>query len=152
MHIYKNANGMGVDICDKALEVARENANHLGLQARTKFVRSCWGEGALGEGEQFDIVISNPPYIPTQAIEMLAPEVRCFEPMLALDGGADGLNCYRAIIPKLPGLLAENGFAVFEIGMGQQRDLEEIATSNGLKVAGIKDDIAGIPRCVVITK
>jgi release factor glutamine methyltransferase len=146
---YAQAHGCGVDRCDRALEVAKENAARLGMQARATFVQSSWGDKVSGP---FDIIISNPPYIPTAAIALLEPEVRQFEPRQALDGGKDGMDCYRAIMPQLPGLLADGGLAVFEIGMGQQHDLQAIASENGLQVAGIKDDLAGIPRCVFVQK
>ena len=142
-----SASGVGVDISRQALDVACENAVNLGLAARAKFMQSCWNEQVEGV---FDIVISNPPYIPTKTIATLAPEVRCFEPMLALDGGEDGLDCYRTICAQLPLLLVPGGIAAFEIGMGQQRDVENIATDCGLQVVEVRKDMAGIPRCVMV--
>jgi len=145
---YSNARGIGVDISNEALAVAQDNAKGLGVESRVSFVQSCWGEKVEG---LFDIIVSNPPYIPTRTIPMLAPEVYKYEPIGALDGGEDGLDCYRAIIAQLPKLLAKDGLAVFEIGMGQHKDVGAIATANGLRVAGIKEDMAGIPRCVMVT-
>ena len=75
-----------------------------------------------------------------------------FEPKLALDGGNDGFDCYRAIMKQLPNSLKENGFAAFEIGMGQGGDLSKIAAENGLKVVGEKKDLGGIIRCIILTK
>jgi release factor glutamine methyltransferase len=149
---YPSALGVGVDICEQALSVAERNAASLwgrssGITQRVRFVRSCWAEQLQGE---FDIIISNPPYIPTGAIALLAPEVKEYEPHLALDGGEDGFDCYRAIMKQLPGLLAADGIAAFEIGIGQHRDLPAIVEENGLQVAGIKEDLAGIPRCVLV--
>jgi len=148
LELFPNASGIGVDKSEAALAVAQENAESLGFEARAHFLKSCWGEKVDGV---FDIVISNPPYIPTATIATLAPEVRDFEPRSALDGGTDGLDCYREIVPYLEHLLAPNGIAVFEIGMGQQRDVESIVTGSNLQVAGVKEDMAGIPRCIVIT-
>jgi release factor glutamine methyltransferase len=146
---YPNASGLGVDICPEALGVAQENALNLGLQPRVDFVQSCWAEQVKG---MFDIVISNPPYIPTDAIEKLAPEVARFEPKLALDGGADGLDCYRTIVSQLPQLLSEEGMAVFEIGFGQAKELQAIVDGEGLQVVAIKEDLAHIPRCVLVSQ
>jgi release factor glutamine methyltransferase len=145
---YPAATGTGVDISPPALEVARENALNLGLENRADWLRSCWGNDVEGS---FDIVISNPPYIPTHTIATLAPEVARWEPRLALDGGEDGMACYRAIAAQLPRLLAPKGYAAFEIGIGQARELGEVVTRHGLQVACIKDDLACIARCVLVT-
>jgi len=145
---YPNATGTGVDMCKNALAVAQENARTLGMEQRTAFVLSCWGEAVEGS---YDIVISNPPYIPSSVIFGLAPEVAQWEPRLALDGGTDGMDCYRAIIPQLKRLLKPTGLAVFEIGIGQARELEALVQSHGLQVAGSKDDMASITRCVLVT-
>lgn len=149
---YPNANGVGVDVCKDALAVASSNATaqwgqRSGVAKRARFLQSCWAEQLEG---QFDIIISNPPYIPTAVIPTLAQEVCKYEPHLALDGGEDGLDCYRAIMKQLPRLLAQDGMAFFEIGIGQQRELPAIAEENGLQVAAIKEDMAGIPRCVIV--
>ncbi|NBX04453.1 MAG: peptide chain release factor N(5)-glutamine methyltransferase [Alphaproteobacteria bacterium] len=143
-----NAQGTGVDICPNAMGVARENARALELETRVEFVASDWCEQLSGA---FDIIISNPPYIPTDDIETLAPEVKKFEPLLALDGGKDGLDCYRTITAKLPAHLTPSGFAAFEIGIGQQRSLEMLAEEHGLKVSAVKKDLGGIPRCLILT-
>lgn len=145
---YPNARGTGVDICNNALAVARENARNLGMENRTAFVSSCWGEKVEGS---YDIVISNPPYIPSSAIASLAPEVSQWEPKLALDGGVDGMDCYRAIASQLKRLLKPTGLCVFEIGMGQAKELEAIVQSHGLQVVGSKDDLALITRCIIVT-
>lgn len=145
----KHASGTGVDRCAKALNVARENAIKFGLQARAGFVEGCWGEGL---NKQFDLVISNPPYIPTAEIATLAKEVAEYEPKGALDGGKDGLDCYRDIAAQLPALLKDGGRAVFEIGMNQERDVRDICNANGLKFVEQKNDLAGIVRSVIVEK
>jgi release factor glutamine methyltransferase len=142
------AQGLGVDISEAALTVAKDNAAGLGLARRAQFKRSRWGDAVEGV---FDVIVSNPPYIPTGAIAGLAPEVAIYEPKLALDGGADGLNCYRDILGQLKSLLAEDGVAALEIGRGQEKEVEMLARVEGLCVAGVKNDMAGITRCVVIT-
>jgi release factor glutamine methyltransferase len=144
-----NAQGTAVDICPQALEVATRNAATLGLASRAQFVYSDWGAQISG---CFDVIVSNPPYIPTADIAELEPEVSKFEPKQALDGGADGLECYRAIMAWLPLALAPGGFAAFEIGMGQQRGLEEIVAQQGFAVVASKADLGGITRCLVVQR
>lgn len=147
LHEYPNAQGTGVDICTKALAVAKENALSLSLADRVEFIHSHWAQKVSG---CYDVVISNPPYIPTDAVEQLAPEVSRFEPVLALDGGLDGLDCYRAIVAALPALLQPNGVAVLEVGAGQARDLTELVNENNLRVLAVRDDMASISRCVLV--
>lgn len=145
---YPNAHGTGVDICGSALNVAQENATRLGLERRSRFLASSWGNSVEGS---YDLIISNPPYIPSAAIANLAPEVSRWEPKLALDGGPDGMECYRSIVPQLKTLLNPTGLAVFEIGMGQAKELETIVQASGLQVVGSKDDMAYITRCILVT-
>ncbi|MBE11952.1 MAG: protein-(glutamine-N5) methyltransferase, release factor-specific, partial [Rhodospirillaceae bacterium] len=97
----------------------------------------------------FDIVVSNPPYIPTAAIGDLAPEVARFEPHGALDGGADGLNAYRHIAAVLPRILKPNGLVALEIGQGQDESVTCILRDGGIRIVGLEKDLAGIPRCVL---
>ncbi len=148
LYEFQNATGTGVDISEDALKVARENALHLGLQSRAKFLTSHW---CMQVEDTFDIIISNPPYIPTGDILDLQPEVSDHEPKLALDGGADGLSCYRAIVASLANHLAEGGLAVIELGFGQQLAVETLVQENGLHVAGIAHDLQGIARAILIT-
>lgn len=143
------ATGVGADISEGALSVALANAEALGLKNRVEFVKSDWNSRVTGV---FDIVVSNPPYIPSEEIPTLAPEVAKYEPKLALDGGKDGLSCYRIILSKLKDLLAEDGFAVLEIGAGQLEALKKIAEENSLKLTGVRQDLAGIPRSILLTK
>lgn len=148
LYEFPNATGTGVDISPDALAVAQENAMRLGLQSRVQFVQSHWCMQVAGE---FNVIISNPPYIPTADIAGLAPEVSGHEPKLALDGGADGLNCYRVVVASIKQHLAQDGFAVLELGIGQQQAVEELALQNGLKPAGIAHDIQGIARALIMT-
>lgn len=141
------AKGVGVDYCDEALLVAKENSMALGFAGRSQFTRGDWCEQLEGK---FDIILANPPYIPTKVIPTLDPEVSEFEPMLALDGGEDGFSCYRKIMKALPNVLTKNGFAAFELGMGQQRELTALAVENGLEVVGVRNDLSGIARCIIL--
>jgi release factor glutamine methyltransferase len=118
-----------------------------GLGGRAAFLHGGWN-AALGQ--TFDIVVSNPPYIPTGVIPTLDREVRDHDPHLALDGGADGLECYRDILPLLTRLLAPGGFAVLEIGAGQGEDVSALARAAGLDVLEIRPDFGGVPRAVVL--
>lgn len=110
------ASGLGVDRSEPALATARANARDLGLEERAAFRLGDWCEGLE---ERFDLLICNPPYIPATEIEALEPEVARWEPRAALDGGADGLEPYRRILPRLDALLAPGGRAAFEHGPGQ---------------------------------
>lgn len=142
-----SANGLGVDYSQEALLVAKENAMALGFAGRARFMRGDWCEKLDGK---FDIILANPPYIPTKVIPTLDPEVSEFEPMLALDGGEDGLSCYRKILKCLPNILVKNGFAAFELGMGQQPEFEALVVENWLEVIGVKKDLSGIARCIIL--
>ncbi|MEC7301533.1 MAG: peptide chain release factor N(5)-glutamine methyltransferase [Pseudomonadota bacterium] len=140
------AEGVGVDISESALSIARENAQRFGLATRANFNHSDWESHLDGT---FDIVVSNPPYIPTAAIDDLAPEVARFEPRGALDGGVDGLDAYRQIAAVLPQILKPNGFVALEIGQGQDASVTRILRDSGIRIVGLEKDLAGIPRCVL---
>jgi release factor glutamine methyltransferase len=142
-----DAAGLGVDISDAALEVAVTNAALAELLQRSDWWQGDWAEGLRGP---FDLVVSNPPYIPTADIAGLDREVREHDPHLALDGGIDGLDCYRKILPQISQLLAPSGLAVLEIGFGQDEDVAALATASGLSVLEIRPDLGGIPRAVVL--
>ncbi len=143
---YPEARGVAVDISEEALAVARKNAERHGMADRVEFRRSRWWEHV---GESFDIIAANPPYILTDVIPQLHPEVSEFEPMVALDGGTDGLVCYREIALQLADRLAPGGIAAFELGTGMQQGVCDIITSRGLQVAAVRQDLQGIPRCIV---
>jgi len=132
------AKGLGVDASDEALAVARENAANLGLEPRTALLRGDWTRG-LGDAG-FDLVVSNPPYIPTGDIDTLEPEVRDHEPRLALDGGADGLEAYRLLAPEILRVLKPGGRFAVEIGHDQAQAVEALFREAGaLQVTTAKD-------------
>lgn len=141
-----NATGTGVDRSAAALAVARHNAESLGLADRAAFAQGDWGSGLHG---LFDAIVSNPPYIPDQEIAGLEPEVAEFEPRLALAGGADGLDCYRALAPDIARLLALGGIAALEVGQGQDGPVSVLLEAAGLTVQEVRADLGGIGRCVV---
>lgn len=138
--------GLGIDVSARALALARENAAQLGLAARTAFLRGDWLSGIDGA---FDIVVCNPPYIPTRDIEGLAPEVKRYEPRLALDGGADGLDAYRNIIAALRKIVARDGLVALEAGDEQAHAVEKLLRAAGFSDIVQMSDLAGKPRVVV---
>jgi release factor glutamine methyltransferase len=141
-----NATGLGIDRAEAAVAAARANADRLGLGDRARFAVGDWGHGLI---ERFDLVVSNPPYIPDADIDGLDPEVACFDPRLALAGGADGLDAYRTIVPQLRNLLHPRGFVVFEVGAGQAEDVARLLSSHGLTGLGTRRDLSGVERAVL---
>lgn len=137
--------GIGVDTSEAALAVARTNAERLGFADRATLKHGNWTDGIEG---QFDLILSNPPYIPSADIDGLEPEVAKWEPRLALDGGPDGLEPYRRIIADLPRLLAPTGAFAFEVGKGQAEAVRALAEAQGLSTSVPRTDLAGIPRVV----
>ncbi len=138
--------GVGIDLSEPALRTARANAIALGIGTRAVFLCTDWDLSLDG---RFDLVLSNPPYIRSGAIASLEPEVALHEPARALDGGADGLDAYRAIAPALPRLLADSGRAVIEVGATQAADVAALVSAHGLTAARTVHDLGGRPRCVV---
>ena len=141
-----NAKGVGVDISEAALQVARANAAMLGVADRVELRRGDWAEGLQGG---FDFVVSNPPYIASEEIADLAPEVARHEPRVALDGGADGLAAYRIILGRLPSLLKPGGGFALEVGRGQAETVTAMARAAGLSTEASWRDLAGLARVVV---
>ncbi|MFZ0101034.1 MAG: peptide chain release factor N(5)-glutamine methyltransferase [Pseudolabrys sp.] len=138
-----NATGTGTDISTGALKVARENAARCGVEGRCTFV--VCDIASVVEGP-FDLLVSNPPYIAHDEITSLAPEVKNYDPMVALDGGDDGLAAYRAIAADAKRLLAPGARMFVELGAGQEAAVRDLFTNVGL-IAGIaRTDLAGIPR------
>ncbi len=141
------AAGVGIDCSEKALECARENAKNLGFSNRAVFQSGDWLSPALPKGP-FDLIISNPPYIESAVIETLAPEVRDFDPRVALDGGLDGLDHYRAIAPLAFERLEPGGWLVLEIGETQEKPVRDILTGVKYKTLETRYDLADKPRVV----
>ncbi|TWB50970.1 peptide chain release factor N(5)-glutamine methyltransferase [Nitrospirillum viridazoti] len=139
--------GLGVDIAPGAAQAAAANAKALGFASRSAFLVGSWTD-ALGGGVPFDAIVSNPPYIPAADIADLEPEVRTFDPMRALDGGADGLDPYRHLAAVAAGLLVPGGLLAVEHGAGQGADVAALFTAAGLEVLEQVDDLAGHDRVV----
>lgn len=142
-----NAFGVGVDLSPAAAALAAGNAAANGLAGRAAFLCGDWADAIAG---RFDLVLANPPYINSAAVPGLMPDVARFEPALALDGGPDGLEAYRRLVGMLPGLLAPDGRAVFEIGAGQRNAVEGLARRAGLLPVGVRQDLGGIDRALVL--
>jgi len=142
-----NATGTGVDISVDALGVAKDNAKSLNLDSRAAFVQSNWAESI---DQKYDLVISNPPYIESNVIPTLDSSVKNYDPILALDGGQDGLNAYRTIFSQLDSVLNLNGFCIVEIGFDQAESVPRLIEEQGLIIGSVMSDLAGNPRAVDI--
>jgi release factor glutamine methyltransferase len=138
-----NATGIGTDISRAALEAARINVTQFGFESRCSLIACDMAAGVEG---QFDLVVSNPPYIARGDIASLAPEVRDYDPILALDGGGDGLAAYRSISADAKRLLAQGGRLFVELGAGQEPAVRKLFTNAGLAVGVARNDLAGTPR------
>jgi release factor glutamine methyltransferase len=140
------ARGLGTDVSDEALAVARENAALLDLNTRASLLRTSWADG-LGD-ESFDVVVSNPPYIPSAEIETLEPEVRDHDPRLALDGGEDGLEAYRALAPEVMRVLKPGGLFAVEIGHEQGGAVGRLFAEAGAQDVQVIRDLSDRDRVV----
>ncbi|PZA11207.1 peptide chain release factor N(5)-glutamine methyltransferase [Rhodopseudomonas palustris] len=146
LHELPGAAGVATDISLGALRVARCNARRLGLADRAAFVACDYTSALHGP---FDLIVSNPPYIPGSEIATLDREVREHDPRRALDGGADGLDAYRKIIPESVRLLQPDGALVVEIGQGQEDDVSALMRTSGLSLSDpLRTDLSGIFRAV----
>ncbi len=143
LKLGKNGRGMGVDISGEALAVAKANAKRHGVHAT--FLQS---DLFARVTETYDIIVSNPPYIPTKVIEELAEEVKFHDPYLALDGKEDGLFFYRSIVKESPNYLKKNGKLYFEIGHDQGEAVVQLMKDAGFTDVTLKKDLAGLDRVV----
>jgi release factor glutamine methyltransferase len=143
------AQGLGVDISAAALQVARENAESLGLSRRARFQRGDWAAGLTGA---WQVIVNNPPYITEGEIAGLAPEVANYDPPLALCAGPDGLASYRALAPYLSHLLTPDGIVALELGAGQADAVDAILRGVGLEPISRRRDLGGIERCLLAAR
>jgi release factor glutamine methyltransferase len=148
LHELPAAWAIGTDVSLGALAVAAHNADRLDLPARARFVACDFGTALVGG---FDLVVSNPPYIASAELATLAPEVRDHDPVRALDGGADGLACYRALAADAARLIAPRGHLVVELGAGAAAAVTTIFSAAGLRVFPPRRDLAGVARGLHIT-
>ena len=143
-----NAFAVGTDISAAALAVARDNASRLGV-SRTARAAYAVCDMASALSGSFDLIVSNPPYIATGDLDRLAPEVRLFDPHIALDGGADGLHWYRALAATAAPLLARNGSLVVELGKDQVEPVAALIAAAGLAPVAPQPDLNGTPRALI---
>jgi release factor glutamine methyltransferase len=143
---FPAATGVGVDVAAGAAMTARGNAAALGLACRADFLICDWGSAISGV---FDVIISNPPYIASAALSDLPREVAHFDPRCALDGGPDGLACYRSLAADLPRLMGPRSLVACEVGVSQGSAVARILRANGLSIEGCERDLAGLVRCVI---
>ena len=153
---YKKSEAIFFDVSKKSLEMVKLNSLNNKLYERAKFVHMNWFDKKwdakifeIIKKTKFDIIIANPPYIPSNEIKDLEIEVKKFEPILALDGGDDGLESYRCIIPKIKKILALEGKFFIEIGKDQENLINQIANSNNLIYKESNKDLSGITRVLV---
>ncbi|MCM1160132.1 MAG: peptide chain release factor N(5)-glutamine methyltransferase [Roseburia sp.] len=151
LHYSNDCRGIGVDISKEALLVAQQNCRNLKLEA--EFLESDLfavfePDKAAGKLEKFDIIVSNPPYIETEVVETLAEEVKDHEPVIALDGGKDGLDFYRKIAKEAGGYLTRGGMLFLEIGYNQGEAVTKLLRECGFRDVQLKKDYAGLDRVV----
>lgn len=145
---YPSAWGLGVERAPQAAALARANARRNGLAGRSAVLCGDWGAalGERGRGGGFDVILANPPYIPSGDLSGLMAEVRYWEPQAALDGGVDGLDAYRTILPLAMRLLAEEGVLLLEFGIGQAPALVAMLAAHGFDLLALRRDLGGIER------
>lgn len=151
LHERAEASGVGVDKSSNALVVAKMNSDQLGLTGRCQLREGDWYQ-ALHEGEQFDLIVSNPPYIQSSDMQTLMSDVREHEPHSALDGGVDGLDCYRRIAADVASFLCPGGTIAVEVGIGQDQDVAGLFVETGLEAVSTHVDLAGVKRVVAAKK
>ncbi len=142
---WPDASGIGVDCAPDATAMAQQNAEQLGLQNRSAFIIDDWGKNIT---EEFDLILSNPPYIASSDIASLMPEVRLFDPLLALDGGDDGYDAWRQLASILPRRMKKTAASFVEIGQGQAKAVKKLMAEQGLFCCDSYADLSGITRCL----
>jgi len=144
-----SSSGIGIDIDVNTIMVAKKNAQNLIVGERAKFLVSDWTNGLKGS---FDLIFSNPPYIKTGDIQYLQKEVSKFDPIIALDGGKDGLLCYKKILKNIKNYMENNSFFLLEIDPCLSDHIVSFAKSNNLKLFSTKNDLSGQKRCLIFQK
>ena len=153
---YPKSEASFFDISLQSLQMVKKNAHNLGLSKRSKYINLSWKTNdwdiellTIENNTKYDVIISNPPYISTDIIKTLKKEVKKYDPFVALNGGKDGLDAYRSIIPKLRNIVKLHGKIFLEIGKGQEIFVTSIAEENGLSLKGYKKDLSGATRVLM---
>lgn len=146
----QQAEGVGVDKSSAALKIATENAKNLEITNRVQFINQSWND--IKWENKFEIIVSNPPYIPSDEIKTLDDEVKNYDPLLALDGGKSGLDCYYEIAKIAPLIMQDNAYILLEVGYNQAELVADIFQKQNLKLVEIAKDLANINRCVILKK
>ena len=157
LHEYPNSEASFFDISPKSLKMVKINALNLGLLERSQFINLNWQVNdwdkkliTIENNIKYDVIVSNPPYVPTDVIKTLKKEVKIFDPFVALNGGKQGLDAYRSILPKLINIIKSNGKIFIEIGKGQQYHITSIATEHGLSLKEYRKDLSGVIRVIIL--
>ena len=147
-----SANGCAVDISANALKIAQKNADNLAVNEHLRFINASWfaDDFTAQIGDKFDVIVSNPPYIPSADIAVLDTEVKDYDPLLALDGGQSGFESYKRIAQIAPKLLNNGGYILLEAGYGQAKQIANIFITQGFDLLKIVNDLSDIERCVVL--
>lgn len=147
-----SASGCAVDISANALKIAQKNADNLAVNEHLNFINANWftDDFTAQIGKKFDMIVSNPPYIPSADIAVLDTEVKDYDPLLALDGGQSGFESYKRIAQIAPKLLNNGGYILLEAGYGQAKQIANIFITQGFDLLKIVNDLSDIERCVVL--
>lgn len=146
--------GFGIDKSEAALKIAQRNAELLNVQNRSMFMQADWFVDDFSSilPQKVDLIVSNPPYIPSADVALLDDEVKRFDPLDALDGGEDGLQSYKKLAVISGGLMAANAYIILEIGIKQAQKVQSIFETCGFNCLKIIKDLAGIERCLIFVK
>ena len=149
LDVFQKSEGLAVDISPHACNLTSRNLRQCGFQNRARVWHGDWRNL---DAARFDLIVSNPPYIPSADIATLDPEVRNHDPRLALDGGADGLDAFRSLAEVLQRLLGPAGIAIVEFGIGQTEPVTRLFEAGGLEPSGVFCDLAGMDRALVLKR
>ena len=157
LHEYPNSEASFFDISSKSLKMVKINALNLGLSERSCYINLDWTVNewhkklmAIENNIKYDVIVSNPPYVPTNVIKTLKKEVKKYDPFVALNGGKEGLDAYKSILPKLINIIRSNGKIFIELGKGQQNHVTSIATDHGLSLIEYRKDLSGVTRVIIL--
>ncbi|HYE16362.1 MAG TPA: HemK/PrmC family methyltransferase, partial [Pyrinomonadaceae bacterium] len=154
LHEHAGARAVALDLSPAALRVARRNAERHGVAGRVELIESDCFDALREEegGRRFDLIASNPPYVPERDLDGLQREVRDYEPRLALTPGGDGLGVIRRLLAESPRFLAPRGHLLFEIGFGQRESVARLVDARAWEPPRVREDLQGIPRAFVLRR